>query len=112
MPQDKNLIGKRFGKLTVIAMDGVDANGAIRWICRCDCGNMRTVRSFYLLSGYTTHCRGCGKNPNGETKPDKRCKYSFHINCQEDDPDCYHCGWCPAVSERRRKLVKAELSKK
>lgn len=57
-----NLIGKRFGKLTVIG-DGkyhVLPSGAKikKWECKCDCGNITYVSSYYLLTGHTKSC-GC-----------------------------------------------------
>lgn len=55
----KDLTGQRFGKLTVIKQ-GPYYNKQIQWICKCDCGNLTTVRSNYLLSGHTTSC-GCNK---------------------------------------------------
>lgn len=35
----KDLTGQKFGKLTVIRLDGRDAHGNARWLCKCDCGN-------------------------------------------------------------------------
>jgi len=49
----KNLIGQRFGKLTVIT-ELPDCE----WICRCDCGSFKTSCTVYLTSGDTGSC-GC-----------------------------------------------------
>lgn len=58
----KNLIGLRFGKLTVLerADDKVEnlRNKSVKWKCRCDCGNETIVTSKVLLQGYTKSC-GC-----------------------------------------------------
>jgi hypothetical protein len=35
---NENLIGKRFGYLTVISLNSKDKRGS-SWLCRCDCGN-------------------------------------------------------------------------
>ena len=52
------MIGKRFGRLTVIA-DAGSAKGGIRlWECECDCGNRCVVRGTYLRNGTTRSC-GC-----------------------------------------------------
>ena len=56
-----NLIGKKFGKLTVIKKDTtqVKRNGeSIFWICKCDCGKTTSVRSKSLRRGETKSC-GC-----------------------------------------------------
>ena len=57
-----NLIGKKFGRLTVLAdapqRDGVDER---EYICQCECGNLTIVRSYLLKSGGTKSC-GCLKS--------------------------------------------------
>lgn len=62
MPQFKNLQGKRFGKWTVLNRepDIVSPAGThyTAWLCRCDCGTVRTVRSSSLLNGKSVSC-GC-----------------------------------------------------
>jgi hypothetical protein len=52
-----NLIGKRFGKLTVIEMIPKTTRKTY-WKCMCDCGNEKIVRSDSLTSGRTQSC-GC-----------------------------------------------------
>lgn len=55
-----SLIGQKFGKLTVIDQAPSNAQGARRWICRCECGKQCTVLSSNLNSGHTKSC-GCIK---------------------------------------------------
>ena len=50
-----NLLGRTFGRLTVIENVGVGS-----WRCRCDCGNETVVSSCNLLKGNTKSC-GCLK---------------------------------------------------
>ena len=52
------LIGKRFGRLTVIKEHGRDERGAVLWLCMCDCGEEKTVISNHLTSGAVQSC-GC-----------------------------------------------------
>lgn len=40
MSNHTELIGKRFGTLTVIEFAGVSKNRKTMWICKCDCGNV------------------------------------------------------------------------
>ena len=54
----KNLIGQRFGKLTVIERDLSKKGGAAYWICKCDCGNIISARG-QSLREYKIDC-GCG----------------------------------------------------
>lgn len=57
----RDLTGKRFGKLVVVerAENRVRSDGTERtqWLCKCDCGNMKTVDAGCLLSGKTVSCR-------------------------------------------------------
>lgn len=62
------LIGKRFGKLVVIAYPatakGIRKTGAI---CKCDCGAIIEVNSSYkLLHGDISHCFHCGHEARSE----------------------------------------------
>lgn len=56
-----NLIGQKFGKLTVINRD--NSKKRVYWNCKCDCGKMISVRQDSLLSGVTKSC-GCLRHPN------------------------------------------------
>lgn len=57
-----NLVGIRFGRLTVIsaAEDKVSAAGyhTVMWVCLCDCGKHVVVRGKCLTQGATKSC-GC-----------------------------------------------------
>lgn len=53
------MIGKRFGRLTVIEEAGRVSGGQITWICRCDCGNMtKPISGSRMRLGRTRSC-GC-----------------------------------------------------
>lgn len=58
MSERINMVGWRFGRLTVIGFDGLDNRGAALWRCRCDCGTERTIRGGRLRSGTSKSC-GC-----------------------------------------------------
>lgn len=60
MPEVTPMIGKRFGRLTVIAQSEERSKcGQIKWICRCDCGNItRPIVAASLRLGRTKSC-GC-----------------------------------------------------
>lgn len=55
-----NLIGYKFGKLTVIKRGENSKTGKCRWICKCDCGKTKKkpVLGYDLKSGRTRSC-GC-----------------------------------------------------
>lgn len=54
-------IGRRFGSYTVIADAEKTVGGRRRWLCRCDCGNVRSVLESNLKSGHSSSC-GCKKS--------------------------------------------------
>ena len=56
----KDLLGQRFGKLTVIKRNGSDKQKRAMWLCQCDCGNQITVRGFDLTNNKIVSC-GCHK---------------------------------------------------
>lgn len=53
----EDLTGQRFGRLTVIERAPNKGNKTM-WLCKCDCGNVKTVDSYLLKSGQTMSC-GC-----------------------------------------------------
>lgn len=58
-PPAQDILGRRFGDLTVIAYDG-SREGTYYWRCRCKCGKETVVRQNNLLLGHTQSC-GCRK---------------------------------------------------
>lgn len=53
-----NLIGERFGRLTVISKNGKTKWGNVTWKCACDCGKTVIIPVGHLKSGHTKSC-GC-----------------------------------------------------
>lgn len=69
----ENLIGKKFGKLTVIELkesyrNPLNKNDINRiWYCKCDCGNIIEVKTSLLNSGKKFSCEKCNtKKSTGE----------------------------------------------
>lgn len=59
MPQKKDLVGQRFGRL-VVRKQGPHEGRSVAWECVCDCGGVSVVTTGRLRSGNTKSC-GCGK---------------------------------------------------
>jgi hypothetical protein len=57
-----DILGKKFGKLTVIERveNRNPTNRNTRWRCRCDCGGETITTSQHLRSGHSTSC-GCNR---------------------------------------------------
>lgn len=49
----KNLIGKKFNMLTVLSKDKPGY-----YLCKCDCGNIKSIKTYNFTSGVTKSC-GC-----------------------------------------------------
>lgn len=54
----KNLLGMKFGILTVIEKIGKDKTGQLVWKCKCECGNITHLTSNSLINKGTMSC-GC-----------------------------------------------------
>lgn len=60
MPPLINLVGQRFGRLTVVSRDGLKS-GKPAWECVCDCGTVKSYRASDLRLGQVLSC-GCLRN--------------------------------------------------
>lgn len=72
--QVKDLTGQRFGRLTVLKRDTSKTGHGAYWICKCDCGNIKTYRGDSLRKKKIISC-GCWR--------DERCR-SGKVNKGED----------------------------
>lgn len=62
-PGQRDLSGKRFGKLVALEPTGErSSKGATIWKCRCDCGNITFSPLTQLTQGYKKSC-GCMSHP-------------------------------------------------
>jgi hypothetical protein len=55
-----DLTGMRFGTLEALSIDTSTKRTHVHWICRCDCGVIKSVRGSHLTGGKTVSC-GCQK---------------------------------------------------
>lgn len=60
---ETDLVGKKFGKLTIIKLHGYNKYKQALWECKCDCGDTRIVL-FNLLKNGTITC--CNKNKHNK----------------------------------------------
>ena len=54
----KDITGMKFGRLTVLRLSHKDKRQECYWLCKCECGNEKTVSGNKLRSGNTKSC-GC-----------------------------------------------------
>ncbi len=58
------MLGKKFGRLLVMAYDKTDKHRMAHWLCKCDCGKVVVVRGLSLRTGHTKSC-GCARKGHG-----------------------------------------------
>ncbi len=58
MPNAVEMVGRRFGRLTVLERVAGNPWRGRRWLCRCECGKITTVSGGPLRAGKTQSC-GC-----------------------------------------------------
>lgn len=56
-----DLVGKKFGRLTVVGYSHTNKHGKAMWVCLCECGTTIVTSGNHLVSGHTSSC-GCRKN--------------------------------------------------
>lgn len=80
MGKFQDLTGQKCGKLTVIKRSLENpANGKVKWLCQCECGNLHETISHSLTHGLCTSC-GCNSpfnNPNLNPSKHKSNKYDL-----------------------------------
>jgi len=123
-PTAKNLVGRRFGMLRVVAHLG-DGNGSHRlWLCECDCGRRRKVRSGKLVEGIVEDC-GCETQRGGHNRlPPGQASFNAVIGiyrlsagyrnldwsltadqCRAlFEANCYYCGSPPKQVKRANQI--------
>ncbi|MCK5612834.1 HNH endonuclease [Candidatus Pacearchaeota archaeon] len=68
------MIGKQFGRWNVLKENGSNSVGTIMYLCKCNCGNIRTVSGSHLRSGATVSC-GCFKNEFWSKRRGRKSQY-------------------------------------
>ena len=107
-----DMTNKKYGKLLVLNRDHDNINkyGHIHWICKCNCGNTKSIKGDSIRGGLTKSC-GCGMTNQVDvicgfcnkkiSKPKWRVKKTKKIFC---DKICFEkfrkshtitkCGFC------------------
>lgn len=80
-----NLVGQKFGRLTVLKRAGSTAQQKALWSCSCDCGGVTTVTTGALRSGSTRSC-GCLQRTSSKRSGPSRRKIDYSA------VSCHKCG--------------------
>lgn len=97
MWEEINILGKKYGRLLVVARVGSNKNNKIVWKCECDCGEIIDVIGSALRTGHTLSC-GCfnrEKSAEYQTKhgladhPLYRSWIDIKKRCYNENHKCY-----------------------
>lgn len=69
-----DLLGQRFGKLTVIQLLPDRSHKEKHWLCECDCGSKYVAKSSSLVHGLTTQCHKCAMAQVGVSNTKHGCE--------------------------------------
>lgn len=59
MSKKVEMLGKKFGRLTVVEESPIRKNKTVYWVCKCECGNTtQPIKGTLLRAGTTKSC-GC-----------------------------------------------------
>lgn len=115
-----DLTGMEFEKLRVLERDMTRTGGNARWICKCACGNIKSVVGSKMLSGAIKSC-GCmnyARIKSGINRPERaKPGYCYNVWCQNRHNfkgawSCRYCRGCTArVVTRRSKRKVLKLGK-
>lgn len=88
----KDISGEKFGNLTVLKRDGYKGTAAA-WMCKCDCGNVKTVSGDCLRRGLVISC-GCLRNKSkvthgGSSDPEYAIWRSMRARCSNSSDPAY-----------------------
>jgi hypothetical protein len=87
MGKVNDLMGRRFGRLTVVRFCGLQNNKAA-WEVACDCGGSRTYKSGDLVTG---HVKSCGCMRNGKRKtPEYASWKAMRERCSLESNHAFH----------------------
>lgn len=87
------MIGKKFGKLTVLERVENSSGRQKRYLCECKCGNRKIIIKSSLVHGRTKSCGKCNEIKPGakfglltvikkSDKKDKKYRYFFECRCE------------------------------
>lgn len=107
-----DLTGETFGKWTVLKKDLDKKADRTFWICKCECGTIRSVSGAHLRNGQSTSCR-CNQAPNLTGMRFSKLYVLELLNKRTKDGDrIYKCLCdCGCIKETTAYSLKAKLAK-
>jgi hypothetical protein len=105
MKRRLDIIGNRFGRLTVLECVGLNKCGGTIFLCECDCGNKKTISRSHIVSGDTRSCGCLRKDTDYHPNCILTCKRGHEYN--EDNTGIYkhngtrYCKVCKSITRKK-----------
>jgi hypothetical protein len=80
------IIGKKFNKLLIIAIQDRTMAGQLRCLCLCDCGNKKIIQLAHIKNGHTKSCGCTWRNKMKEV-------HTKHGLCKRNNENRFHRIW-------------------
>ncbi len=90
--QGSDLVGKKYGILTVVKRVENNKGKKAQWLCTCDCGNEKIAVTTELNRGRTKHCGCLRKECTGEYTGRKKEK-GYVLLYRPKHPNARKDGW-------------------
>lgn len=84
-----SLVGKTFGRLTVLSRGGYGKGKDIRWVCSCTCGKTKEISGISLREGRSKSC-GCLRIELMSTALGQCCKTPEYVVWNAIKGRCYN----------------------
>ena len=91
-----DLTGKKFGSFLILRRDKNHAPGIVSWICKCECGEIKSIRGGNLKNGKCSCAKcgdeiGMGNRSHGMSDSPTYISWSRMKNrCQNKNDDSYY----------------------
>jgi hypothetical protein len=95
-----DLIGQKFGRLTVVKRGPSTERGEATWLCKCECGTEKHVRGHCLRRGDTKSC-GCLAKAKRHHRTCQKCKRWSEVS-EFETPRARICKACRGLGGRNR----------
>jgi len=98
-----DISNRTFGQWTVLSFGHTDKYGSAHWLCRCECGKVKTVHGSALRTGKSQRCSSCSnKNKEHPVRGTKFVTNEAEAIFTTDSGDMFKTSLCDAKRVSRR----------
>ena len=90
MQRPEQMLGRKFGKRTVLEEAGRDSNREILYRCQCECGRLDIIKGSALRAGRNKQCNSCAAKQTRNKLKHGLSKTSIYQSWKSMMHRCYH----------------------